>query len=79
MDIVCAAVSALLGALAIGLTEVVGAPVSLEAGDGHFLVRVPAGVAGEEPVRVLMETAVRALEGIEENYRGTLKIRWLRP
>ncbi len=81
MDILCAGVSALMGALAIGLTEVVGAPVSLRAGDGGFTVRVPARLSCEQSARVqvLMETTVRALQQLQENYSGFLKIRVLRP
>jgi len=81
VDVVCAGVSALLGALAIGLTQVVGAPVSLRAGDGRLLVRVPARMPEElaGPVQVLLETTVLALQQIQENYQGFLKIRSLRP
>ncbi|MGI5843361.1 MAG: ribosomal-processing cysteine protease Prp [Candidatus Xenobium sp.] len=81
VDVVCAGVSALMGALAIGLTQVVGAPVSLSAGDARLLVRVPARMPEElaGPVQVLLETTVLALQEIQENYQGSLKIRWLRP
>ncbi len=81
VDVVCAGVSALLGALAIGLTQVVGAPVSLLAGDGRLRVRVPARMPEDlaGPVQVLLETTVLALHEIQENYQGSLKIRWLRP
>ena len=81
VDIVCAGVSALLGALAIGLTEVVGAPVSLEGGEGRMRVRIPARMepSQSEQVQVLLETTVRALEQLQENYGGFLKIRVLRP
>ena len=80
VDLVCAGVSALLGALAIGLTEVVGAPVSLRAGHGSLLVRVPARLPQEQSalVQVLLETTVRALQQLQENYQGSLKIRMLR-
>lgn len=81
VDVVCAGVSALLGALAIGLTQVVGAPVSLQAAEGRLLVRVPARMPEElsGPAQVLLETTVRALLEIQENYQGFLKIRMLRP
>lgn len=81
MDILCAGVSALLGALAIGLTEVGGAPVSLQAGDGRITFRVPARMSAQQSalVQVLLETTVRALQQLQEKYVGFLKIRVLRP
>ncbi len=81
VDVLCAAVSALTGALAIGLTEVVGAPVCLSAGDGRLTIRVPARLSREQSalVQVLMETTVRALAQLQEKYVGFLKIRVLRP
>ncbi len=81
MDILCAGVSALLGALAIGLTEVVRAPVSLQAGDGRITVRIPARLSTQQSalVQVLMETTVQALLQLQEKYVGFLKIRVLRP
>lgn len=81
VDVVCAGVSALLGALAIGLTEVVGAPVCLEAGDGRMRVRVPARMPEDQAARVqlLLETTARALEQLQEHYAGFLQVRYLRP
>jgi len=53
----------------------------LSAGDARLLVRVPARMPEElaGPVQVLLETTVLALQEIQENYQGSLKIRWLRP
>lgn len=80
VDIVCAGVSALLGALAIGLTEVVRAPVSLDAGEGRMRFRIPARLPQPESahVQVLLETTVRALEDLQEHYAGFVTIRALR-
>lgn len=75
----CAGVSALFGALALGLTEVMEAPVELEAGEGSFRLRVPCPEVQPAGVQVLLETVVRALEDLESNYRGSLELRWLDP
>lgn len=77
VDIVCAGVSALLGALAIGLTEVVRAPVSLDAADGRMRFRIPARLA-DERVQVLLETTVRALEDLQSHYAGFVTVRHLK-
>lgn len=81
MDLVCAGVSSLLGAVAIGLTEVVRAPVRLHGDDGRFEVEIPARMAPEQSlgVQVLLETAVKALEALEASYRGSVRVRHLRP
>lgn len=81
VDIVCAGVSALLGALAIGLTEVVRAPVSLDASDGSMRFRIPARLPEGQSasVQVLLETTVRALEDLQEHYAGFVRVRLLRP
>lgn len=76
VDLVCAAVSALLGALALGLTEVLGLPARPEAGEGRFHLRLPPGQ--REPAQVLLETTVRALQELEANYRGSLRLTWLK-
>lgn len=77
VDIVCAGVSALLGALAIGLTEVVRAPVSLDAADGRMRFRIPARLE-DERVQVLLETTVRALEDLQSHYAGYVTLRHLK-
>ena len=80
-DIVCAGVSALTGALIIGLTQVIGVPVSYERASGVTKIRVPARLPEVESgqVQVLMKTTVRALEELAQHYEGFLRVRWLRP
>ena len=80
-DLVCAGVSALLGALTVGLERVVQAPVDLTHGDGRFRVVIPARLPEEKSrqVQTLLETVVAALQEMEGNYKGFLRFRWLAP
>ncbi len=80
-DIVCAGVSALLGALAGGLQKVVGIDISLEEGDGLMALRIPARLSPEQMAgaQVLMQSTVLALEELAKCYVGFLQIRWLAP
>lgn len=81
VDLVCAGVSAINGALAIGITRVVGASVYLEADNGKMLIKIPARLPEEQSVavQVLMQTAAAALEEIADSYEGFLQVRWLKP
>ncbi len=77
-DLVCAGVSAVLGALGLGLTAVARLPVSPEAADGLFLVRRPARC--QDPAwDLLLETTVLALEELERHYPGFVRLRRLKP
>jgi hypothetical protein len=77
-DLVCAGVSAVLGALGLGLTEVARLPVSLQAGDGLFVVRRPARWH-DSAWDLLLETTVRALQDLERHYPGFVRLRRLKP
>ncbi|MEW6281837.1 MAG: ribosomal-processing cysteine protease Prp [Candidatus Eremiobacterota bacterium] len=76
-DIVCAGVSGVIGALALGLTEVARLPVNPEASDGFFRVSRPPGLSAEQLQQwnLLVETAVLALADLERNYRGFLQVK----
>ncbi|MBI3926681.1 MAG: ribosomal-processing cysteine protease Prp [Armatimonadetes bacterium] len=81
IDLVCAGVSAVLGALAIGLTEVAALPIPIDAGDGAFHVRIPEHLDPDQQrqAALLMETAARALLALDTHYRGYLQVDWLEP
>ncbi|MFA5504238.1 MAG: ribosomal-processing cysteine protease Prp [Vulcanimicrobiota bacterium] len=73
-DIVCAAVSALVGYLGIAYSEVAPRMGQVWADDGVFrLVVDEAAVTAPEGV-LLLETWVKAACGLEENYRGWVKV-----
>lgn len=75
-DIVCAAVSALTGALAIGLTEVARLPVAPRAGDGVFEVELPELSPEQQSfAALLLDTTVAALLQMEEVYSGFVEVR----
>jgi len=71
-DLVCAAVSALTGALGLGLTEVAQLPHAVRAEHGVFELRL----TDEEGKRValLTETVTRALDQLDEHYRGWMQV-----
>ena len=73
LDLVCAAVSALTGALGIGFSKVLHLPCRLEAGDGQFLLQLlPETGAHPEFVQAqtLLKTTVLALTEMIEHYPG---------
>ena len=75
-DIVCAGVSALTGALALGLTEVLKLPVQPGAADGRFAVNLghlsPEALA---QAQVLARTFLLAVEQLEGVYEGFVEVR----
>ena len=72
VDIVCAGVSALMGALVLGLTKVVGIDIPAEDGDGLLGVSIPPDITAEQKrsAQVLLETAVLSLAELAQNYKG---------
>ena len=75
-DIVCAAVSALTGALGLGLTEVAGLPLKPEVGEGVFRLRLPQLNPEQElQAALLLDTTVAALAQMEEVYSGFVEVR----
>ena len=81
VDIVCAGVSALMGAMAVGLTEVVKAPVKVSEGDGRMVIDIPGDLTEEQSkaAQVLAETIIKALEQLARNYAGFIKLNKGRP
>ena len=74
-DLLCAGVSALSGALALGLSQVVGASVCLKEDYGFFYVRLEHMEADRaEKAQILMKTAVVALEELAKYNVGFLEI-----
>ena len=67
VDIVCAGVSALTGALALGLSEVVGL----------LDICLPEDISAEQlkSAQVLLKTAVLALRELEKNYQGFVAVK----
>ena len=79
MDIVCAGVSALTGALALGLGEVVGIDALRSEADGLLDFSIPENISGEQwaSAQVLLKTVVLALSELERNYKGFLAVETL--
>lgn len=73
LDLVCAAVSALTGALGIGFSQVLHLPCRLEAGNGQFLLQL-SKETGAHPefvsAQTLLQTTVLALSEMIEHYPG---------
>lgn len=69
LDLVCAAVSALTGALGLGLSEVLQSSAQLEVGPGSFRARVEATLPEEQ---ALLKTMALALEQLGQHYPGFL-------
>lgn len=72
-DLVCAAVSALTGAIGIGLTQGVEPPYCVRASEGLFELDWNRPPTSEQ--RFLVETVFLALRQMEEHYSGFLQIR----
>lgn len=70
-DIVCSAVSALVGFLGIAFSEVHKGRVEVSADDGLFRLRV---LESDSVVQVLLTTWIRSVEQLEENYQGWVKV-----
>lgn len=76
VDIVCAGVSALMGALVLGLTQVVGIAPAVQEDDGLMQVTLPNSLDYEQEhsAQVLMCTAQLALRELEQNYKGFISM-----
>lgn len=75
-DIVCAGVSALTGALALGITKVLKLPLEPRAAEGEFELDL-SSLSGEmlKQASVLTRTFQLAVEQLEEVYRGFVEVR----
>ena len=69
-DIVCSAVSALVGFLGITFSEVLPDAGEVRAGDGFFELLIKE----EGSAKVTLEAWVLAVKGLEDNYRGWVKV-----
>lgn len=72
-DIVCSAVSALVGFLGITFTEILPTSATLSADDGEFQLMVHSGEVNQ-PGRVVLEGWKRSILQLEENYSGWVKV-----
>jgi uncharacterized protein len=68
-DIACAAVSALLQAAWVGLTDVAGVEVSGHRRGGDLLMRWPEAARDRADVHAIVATAELAIEQIAKQYR----------
>ena len=74
LDLVCAAVSALTGALGLGLTEKIQPPLQVMVGDGHFSLDLrPQQV--NPPAHLLVDTITFSLIQLAQNYPGFCSVR----
>ncbi len=72
-DVVCAAVSALLQAAWVGLTDVAHVPVSGHRRSGDLLMRWPEDARDRDDVRAIVATAELAIEQIARQERGAVR------
>jgi uncharacterized protein YsxB (DUF464 family) len=61
-DLVCSAVSAILQAAWLGLTDVAGVAVDAQKADGRLSLRWPPAARDQVPVGAIVGTAERAIE-----------------
>ena len=76
LDLVCAAVSALTGALGLGFSRVLTIPVELQAGDGSFELQLhprQPDHAEFSSAQVLLRTTVLALSEMIQHYPGFIR------
>lgn len=72
-DIACAAVSALLQAAWVGLSDVAHVPVSGRRNSGDFTMAWPAESRDRDDVHAIVATAELAIEQIAKQYRGAIR------
>lgn len=72
-DIVCSAVSSLVGYLGILFTEVLPGQAAVSADDGFFSLQTER-VDRDSHVQVILNGWVRAVTRLEENYKGWVKV-----
>jgi uncharacterized protein len=73
-DIVCAAVSALVGYLGIAFSEVLPNKAQITVDDGLFKLELEKTQAVSSESKLLVETFARAVRQLEENYQGWVKV-----
>ncbi len=72
-DVACAAVSALLQAAWVGLTDVAHVAVTGHRRSGDLLMRWPEDVRHRDDVRAIVATAELAIEQIAKQHRGAIR------
>lgn len=72
-DIVCSAVSSLVGYLGVLFTEVLPGQAAVSADDGFFSLKTEQ-TGRETHVQVVLDGWVRAVVRLEENYKGWVKV-----
>ena len=72
-DIACAAVSALLQAAWVGLTDVAHVEVTGRRRSGDLEMRWPADARDRQDVNAIVATAELAIQQIAEQYRGAIR------
>jgi len=72
-DVACAAVSALLQAAWVGLTDVAHVEVTGHRRTGDLLMRWPEDARDRDDVRAIVATAELAIEQIAKQYRGAIR------
>jgi uncharacterized protein YsxB (DUF464 family) len=74
-DLVCAAVSALTGALGIGFTQILPGCADVECGDGWFALRVKAHLSEVAlgQTEVLLQSIALALTEMGQHYPGFIE------
>jgi len=72
-DVACAAVSALLQAAWVGLTDVAHVPVSGHRRTGDLQMRWPEEARDRDDVRAIVATAELAIEQIAKQHRGAIR------
>jgi len=72
-DVACAAVSALLQAAWVGLSDVAGVEVAGHRRSGDLLMRWPEEARDRADVHAIVATAELAIEQIAKQYRGFVR------
>jgi uncharacterized protein YsxB (DUF464 family) len=72
-DVACAAVSALLQAAWVGLTDVAHVEVTGRRRSGDLLMRWPKDARDRADVHAIVATAELAIEQIAKQYRGAIR------
>jgi uncharacterized protein YsxB (DUF464 family) len=67
-DLVCAAVSAVLQAAWLGLTDVAGVEVRADKADGRLSLRWPEATRSDAAVAAIVGTAERAIEALAAQF-----------
>ena len=77
-DIVCAAVSAVVNMVLIGLNEILKIKLNFEKAEGGYIkVELPANINFEKMIsaQVLLESMVTEFYDVESNYKGYILVK----